>query len=78
MMRVANNSTINLTWTGPGSNPDLRCAKPLTNRLSQGTAQIWTHPHHFVSSYPKDKKASLIYFIIIIIINVIKKGAEKF
>jgi hypothetical protein len=31
-------STINPTWTGPGSNPGLRSGKPAANRLSHGTA----------------------------------------
>jgi hypothetical protein len=29
-------STTNLTWTDPGSNPDLRSDRPVTNRLSHG------------------------------------------
>jgi hypothetical protein len=31
-------STINPTWTDPGSNPGLRCGRPATDRLSHGTA----------------------------------------
>ena len=31
-------STTNPTWTGPGSNPGLRGERPVTNRLSHGTA----------------------------------------
>jgi hypothetical protein len=31
-------STINPTWTDPGSNPGLRGGRPATNRLSHGTA----------------------------------------
>jgi hypothetical protein len=31
-------STINPTWTGPGSNPGLRGERPATNHLSHGTA----------------------------------------
>jgi hypothetical protein len=33
-------STINPTWTGPGSNPGLRGGRPATNRLSHGTAHL--------------------------------------
>jgi hypothetical protein len=35
-------STINPTWTDPGSNPGLRGGKPVANRLSHGTA-IFRH-----------------------------------
>jgi hypothetical protein len=31
-------STTYRTWTDPGLNPCLRCERPATNRLSQGTA----------------------------------------
>jgi hypothetical protein len=31
-------SSTNLTWTDPGSNPGLRGERPVTNRLSHGTA----------------------------------------
>jgi hypothetical protein len=31
-------STTNPTWTDRGSNPGLRCGRPATNRLSNGTA----------------------------------------
>jgi hypothetical protein len=32
-------STTNPTWTDPGSNPGLRGGRPVTNRLSHGTAK---------------------------------------
>jgi hypothetical protein len=35
--------TTNSTWPEPGSNPDRRSGKPATNRLSYGTALIWTN-----------------------------------
>jgi hypothetical protein len=31
-------STTNPTWTDPGSNPGLSGERPVTNRLSHGTA----------------------------------------
>jgi hypothetical protein len=31
-------STINPTWTDPGSNPGFRGERPATNRLSHGTS----------------------------------------
>jgi hypothetical protein len=31
-------STTNPTWTDPGSNPGLRCGRPVAKRLSHGTA----------------------------------------
>jgi hypothetical protein len=34
----ATSSTINPTWTYPGTNPDLRGERPMTNRLSHVTA----------------------------------------
>jgi hypothetical protein len=33
-------STINPTWIEPGANPGLRGERPVTNRLSHGTAQL--------------------------------------
>jgi hypothetical protein len=33
-------STINPTWSDPGSSPDLRGERPATNRLSHGTALV--------------------------------------
>jgi hypothetical protein len=33
-------STTNPTWTDPGSKPGLRGGRPLTNRLSHGTALV--------------------------------------
>jgi hypothetical protein len=36
----ATSSTINPTWTDPGSNPGLRGGRPAINRLSHGTVQI--------------------------------------
>jgi hypothetical protein len=39
-------STTNLTWTEPGSNPGFRGERPVTNRLSHGTAVTW--PYHEV------------------------------
>jgi hypothetical protein len=35
-------STINPTWTDPGSNPGFRGERPATNRLSHGTAKSFT------------------------------------
>jgi hypothetical protein len=32
-------STINPTWTDPGSSPGIRGERPATNRLSHGTAK---------------------------------------
>jgi hypothetical protein len=33
-------STTNATWTDPGLNPGIHSARPATNRLSHGTAQM--------------------------------------
>jgi hypothetical protein len=35
-------STTNSTWTDPGSNPGLRSERPATNRLSHGTANLYS------------------------------------
>jgi hypothetical protein len=37
---IATFSTTNPTWTDPGSNPVLRGGRPMTNRLSHGTAIV--------------------------------------
>ena len=33
-------STTNITWTGPGSNPDLRSESPAADLLRHGTAFV--------------------------------------
>jgi hypothetical protein len=35
-------STTNPTWTDPGSNPRLCGERPVTNRLSYGTATVFS------------------------------------
>jgi hypothetical protein len=37
---VATLSTTNLTWTGRGTNPSLRCEKLATNSLNYGMTKI--------------------------------------
>jgi hypothetical protein len=36
-------STTNHTWSEPGANPDLRGKRPVTNRLSYGTATLTSY-----------------------------------
>jgi hypothetical protein len=35
-------SSTNPTWTDPGSNPGFRGERPTTNRLSHGTAKVFS------------------------------------
>jgi hypothetical protein len=44
-------STTNPTWTNPGSNPGLRGERPVTNRLSYGTAFLCVTLFFFELSY---------------------------
>jgi hypothetical protein len=43
--------TTNLTWTDPGSDPDLRGGRPATNRLSHGTVPQSCLHHNAFSRY---------------------------
>jgi hypothetical protein len=45
-------STINPTWTEPGSNPGIRSNRPATNRLSHGTATTWPLPVLYMYLFP--------------------------
>jgi hypothetical protein len=51
-------STINLTRTGPGSQPGLRSESPATKRLSQGATEEKSKLKHFsfVSVFPRFPK----------------------
>jgi hypothetical protein len=42
-------STTDPTWLDPGSIPDSRCGKPVTSRLSYGTAQMFTKHHEVLN-----------------------------
>jgi hypothetical protein len=59
---IGNLSTTNTTYTDPGANPGLRCGRPVTNRLSHGTANSQVNirsNYHWVML----KQPSLVLFI---------------
>jgi hypothetical protein len=56
-------STINPTWNDPGSNPFLRGERPVTNRLSHGTAVCKTYYLLYRRNLGGGANASEIFFL---------------